>query len=161
MSKQTSRPKTKQPNPTEELDPYRNSIATSKKKGFVDIRRMVYNHLAPPFEGEDEFPARPASVATADDYSMVHAQSPKYSFAKSGRAEIVPKEVVDLTYDADDASVRRHRPACFMPKSERETIVMKKMNDSVYDVHDVAHTVTCNIGKQISRDVRDKRFASS
>jgi hypothetical protein len=162
MAKQSSRPAVKTAAAAEELDPYFNSIATTKKKGFVEIRRMMYNHLAPPYtEDEAAQQALNASrAASSVDVSVVQAQAPKYSFPKGPRGNMALQGMTDLSYNADDSPVRRHRPACFMPKSERETLGRQVVNDVVYDVNESQHTVTCNIGKQISRDVRDKRFAS-
>jgi hypothetical protein len=169
MAKQTSRPATRQAVAAEGLGPYHDSLATAKKKGFVEIRRMVYNQLiAPPYQDDQEMTEQQAikRVPGGEEEginaaSLLHSRAPEYSFQKSKRSSNFVHST-DLSYTVDDASVRRHRPVCFMPRSERASPGASSgtVTDVVYNVRDTDHKVSCNIGKQISRETRDKRFVS-
>lgn len=154
MSRQSSRPETRAASPGDSLDPYHNSMLTTKKKGFVDIKRMVYN--AAIYADDDIPPPQQLNV----DHSIVETTAPRPVFSKAARSPTFGTATVDVSYVVDDASIRRKRPQCFMPKTNRSTFVAKpvRTHDDLYDVKELTHISVVEFGKQISRDVRDKRF---
>lgn len=159
MSQQTMHPAARSPAPGDEMGPYAQSMVTSSKRGFVDIRRMVGR--ATEFALDDS--AKGKEVLHIN-YSHVERVAPVVAVARTGRETPGPgrttPNIHDFSYDANDNSVRRHRPQCVFPRGGRSTFVVQSTckRQEPYETQDVFHVSNIDFAKQISRDIRDKRF---
>lgn len=155
MKTQSRRPDPPPPSDATELDPYHDSMLTSPKRGFVDIRRMMTHasEYAVADEGHSPQQLHP-------NYDAVLTNAPRVAFPRTERMSPVRTEQNAKSYHPDDSSIRRHRPACFMPRTERDTFNVKaaRLHDESYNVEVKDHVTTTSFVKQISREVRDKRF---
>jgi hypothetical protein len=159
MVNQTMHPAPRMPAPGDEMGPYSQSMVSSSKKGFVDIRRMVGRATA--FALED---GERGQELLHPEYVHVERHAPVVAVARTGRETPGPgrssPNLHDVSYEVHDSSVRRHRPMCVIPRGTRSTFVVKPtcQRQEPYEVQDQYHAPDIDFAKQISRDTRDKRF---